>query len=168
MGGLGPVVEALKNEIASACSKDWVRRYMVEHWLIPTINEALKDGKTVFHVSNIVVVYAEDLIAAYEKLLRQMAELYDKSWGRLRAIFGIATDGGRATLLVYEEGRPRVEAEGEAVGVVRRFVQLFCTQEKLPVTEPRDIVMLFGISRSAVHAPSSQKPKRELTLLDFM
>jgi len=165
----GKLIEALKGEIASACTKDWVRHYMAKHWLIPTINEALKDGKTVFHVSNIVVAYAQELDVARERLLQRMAELYDKSWGRLKRIFGIATDRNRAALLVYEEGKPRVEVEGEAVGVVRRLVELFCAQEKLPVTEPRDIVMLFGVERKTVYASSDNKtPKREVTLLDFM
>jgi len=79
MGGLGPVVEVLKSEVASACSKDWVRRYMAEHWLIPTFNEVARSGETEFHISNIVVVYAADLATARKRLQRLAAELYEKS-----------------------------------------------------------------------------------------
>jgi len=52
---------------------------------------------------------------------------------------------------------------------VRRLVQLFCTQEKLPVTEPRDIVMLFGVERKAAYASNDGKaPRRGATLLDLI
>jgi len=141
------VAEVLKREIALACasSGDWVKRYYVESWIQPAIDKEVSSGKAAFYVSNIAVALAQEFNEARTRLERMVGELYERSWGRLKRVLGLAVAGGRAVLLVYEGGSFRVETEGGVEGAARRLAELFCAQEKLPATEPRDLVLLFGM-----------------------
>jgi len=141
------VAEVLKREIALACagSGDWVKRYYVESWIQPAIDKEVLSGKAAFYVSNIAVAFAPELGEARKRLEGVILRLYEQSWGKLKRVLGLAVAGGRAVLLVYEGGSFRVETEGDVEGAARRLAELFCAQEKLPATEPRDLALLFGV-----------------------
>jgi len=141
------VAEVLKREVAHACasSGDWVKRYYVESWILPAIDKEVLSGKADFYVSNIAVAFEPELGETRKRLEETILRLYEKSWGRLKRVFGLAVAGGRAVLLVYEGGSFRLESEGGVESAARRFAELFCAQEKLPATEPRDLALLFGV-----------------------
>jgi len=142
-------VEALKNELASVCNRDKSRQYMVEHWLKPALEEKLGSGRADIQISNVIIELkrpGEKLEGGLEQLKRYMRELYEKSWGRIEKVYGLVTNGEEAELLVTYDGKNFDAMErGNMPNVSRRLITLFCSQAKIPVTDPRDLVMLFGV-----------------------
>lgn len=140
-------VEALKSELGTSLCGAGMRRYLVEQWLRPALDEKLKSGRPDIQISNIVIEVERPgggLEVGRRQLEQYMRELYEKSWGRIK-VHGLVTNGEEAELLVYDGKNFELKAKGNMPSVSRYLISLFCSQEKIPVTDPRDLVMLFGV-----------------------
>lgn len=134
-------VEALKNELGSRCA-----RYIVEAWLKPALEEAVREGRADIVVSNIVIEVeppGKGLSRGLGQLERYMEGLYQRAGGAVE-VLGLVTDGVEAVLLRYRGSGYDQLGSGEMPRVAGLLVERFCAS-KIPVIDARDLVRLFGV-----------------------
>lgn len=135
-------IEALKEELArSTCN-----RYLVEVWLMPSLDETLRRGRPDIRISNLVIEVESplsDLDKGREQLFRYMEELYE-STARKVNVYGVVMNGERAELWVRDYAGSKLILSSTLANVLRSTIAQFCSQ-KIPVISVEDLVRLFGV-----------------------
>jgi len=135
-------VEALKEELKrSPCNS-----YVVEHMLLPVLDETLKGKRPDIRVSNLVIEIeppGAGLDIGRQQLHDYMNRLYMQVDGRVN-VLGMVTDGINAELWVKSGNIVKILLSGDMPSVATQAIQLLCSN-KIPVVTPEDLVRLFGV-----------------------
>ena len=126
----------------------WCKGHVVRYVLMPMLKRHLKTRrKPDIRLGNLVVevVAGDDSIdVGRQRLFRYMRELASMApW--LKAVRGVVTDGTCAEYYVLKKGgEPELKARGDLGEVLPEALADLCAS-KVPIVDPGDIAVIFGV-----------------------